>query len=413
MPVWLRKPPVQILLLALTIRLPLAIGMQELLENVWQREFVVEGDARGYWELGQALAQGKDYAFGSPPRKVHRMPGFPLFLSAFARFVDDCHLAPRLGLAVTGSFACALVCMLGIRFCSPRLGWWAGVLCAVGPLPIAFSVVLLSETLFSLGLVGTLGGLSTFLGTESGISDRSRTCWAVLTGVVSGLTTLVRPGWLLFPVFVTVLFSRRSTVRHYSRLMAIFVFAALVPLLPWVLRNHAVTGVPVVTTLWSGPTLYDSFNPEADGGSNMAFLDRDADLLSEQDLDRKYRRLALEYIGSNPVEILRLAVLKQWRFWSPMPRAGELNHPLLWWPVTLWSVPFLLLATFGVWRNCREFQFQVLVLAPVVYTAVIHTVFVGSIRYRVPLEYPLSIAVAASLIKILDGIRSRKTVKPV
>ena len=46
-------------------------------------------DSAGYWELGQRLAAGETYQVGSPDRRVHRAPGYPLLLAAMFRVVGQ------------------------------------------------------------------------------------------------------------------------------------------------------------------------------------------------------------------------------------------------------------------------------------------------------------------------------------
>ena len=61
-----------------------------------------------------------------------------------------------------------------------------------------------------------------------------------------------------------------------------------------------------------------------------------------------------------------------------------------------------LLAIKGAWGYRYEPWAWMLVAFPLLYFAALHTVFVGSLRYRVPAEYPLWILAAA-------GFRRRST----
>jgi len=63
-----------VLLLALGLRVGAALSVHTYLESAG-REFLIPGDAAGYWELGQKLAAGEDYTIYSPERQAMRMSG--------------------------------------------------------------------------------------------------------------------------------------------------------------------------------------------------------------------------------------------------------------------------------------------------------------------------------------------------
>src|SRR5262245_12149144 len=65
-----------VLLIALTARMAFVIW--------WQRTHITHDqqfefpDSQSYWELGQHLARGEPYQFGSADLRVARAPGYPL-----------------------------------------------------------------------------------------------------------------------------------------------------------------------------------------------------------------------------------------------------------------------------------------------------------------------------------------------
>jgi hypothetical protein len=172
-------------------------------------------------------------------------------------------------------------------------------------------------------------------------------------------------------------------------------------LAPWAVRNYGVTdGRFVVTTLWVGASLYDGLNPEAGGDSDMAFFDRDRvlDRMSEYDMDRHYRRKAWEFVSENPGRTAELAMWKLARYWSPWPNAEQFQRP--WMIVTAaacWVFVFVP-ALAGLWLMRRRFLVLLMTAGPVLYFAAIHSVFVGSIRYRLPAEYPLAVLAAVGWV---------------
>ncbi len=89
-----RHPLLLILAVALTLRLIAAVGVQSYLDREG-RDFLIPGDAEGYWMLGGKIASGEEYAIYDPPRQVLRMPGFPALLAGTRFLFDDSFLATR------------------------------------------------------------------------------------------------------------------------------------------------------------------------------------------------------------------------------------------------------------------------------------------------------------------------------
>jgi hypothetical protein len=172
-----------------------------------------------------------------------------------------------------------------------------------------------------------------------------------------------------------------------------------VTLAPWTIRNAVVTGNFVPTTLWVGPSLYDGLHPGATGASDMQFIERDGlyRRMSEYDVDQHYRRAAWEFVRAHPGRAIQLALIKLERYWNPIPNADQFRQ----WPiragVALFFIPGLALAIYGGWTVRRNFWGRFLCGAPILYFAAVHAVFVGSLRYRLPTEYPLLVLTAVGI----------------
>ncbi len=102
-----------ILLLALLLRLGAAFAVQSYLDNVAHRNFLIPGDANGYWELGQMLAQGQTFEIFDPPRRIMRMPGFPALLAASIKLGGESLFCARCLIAFCGTAACGMTYGLG------------------------------------------------------------------------------------------------------------------------------------------------------------------------------------------------------------------------------------------------------------------------------------------------------------
>ncbi|MCA9056193.1 MAG: glycosyltransferase family 39 protein [Planctomycetaceae bacterium] len=402
-----RRWLVCVLTLALGLRVSAAIGLQAFLDSRDPpRTYLIAGDAEGYWDLAGDLAEGREYAVYTPPRRVLRTPGFP-FVLAIPRFLfGDALLPARLWLAAVGTLACWGVWRFTSELVDVQAGVIAAFIAAVAPVMIGFTPVILSETTFAATMLLSLIGMARLLRRHRGCVDggafSERTAGlAVATGIASAAATYVRPSWLLIaPLFCGVLWAFSGRHRTAARDGAIVCAALVVSLLPWGVRNYYATEHFVLTSLWMGPSLYDGLNPEATGDSNMAFFDRDNLLgqgMGEYDVNRHYRELAWKFARENPTRTLELAAAKFWRYWKPWPNAEQFRSQGLMVAVAASFVPVLGFAVVGLWRRRSDLVLLLLAAGPIVYFCGVHLFFVSSLRYRLPAEYPLLALTAVGL----------------
>jgi 4-amino-4-deoxy-L-arabinose transferase-like glycosyltransferase len=411
-----RKILLLVLLTALALRTIAAVGLTARLKDQ-DRSFLIEGDAAGYWELGEHMAAGEAYelhgrpgdplAAASIPRQVTRMPGFPALLGLVIRLGGDSLLVTRVVLAMIGTLGCYLVYLLGCRIFTPQVGLAAAAACAISPTLVGFSVLVLSETLFAVLMLACLLGTVSLLRPDADLDQRPRPGIAAWTGLAGCAAVYVRPGWLAALPLLGLMAIVLSEHRRRSAIEAgVLLLVVALGLLPWAWRNLQVTSHPVLTTLWVGPTLYDGLREGATGESDMQFIIDDGLFAdprqTEFQIDRHYRLEAWDFVRTQPLEAGRLALVKCWRYLKPWPSAPEFQGA---WQIAVVAVPTLLLyllALKGAWAYRYQPWTWMLVAFPLLYFAALHTVFVGSLRYRVPAEYPLWILAAA-------GFRRRST----
>ncbi len=390
---------------ALALRIVAAVAVQHWVEKTPGRLCLIEGDAAGYWKLALHIEHGEDYAVYDPPRFVERMPGFPLVLAGAIKLCGSDLLRIRLLLAVLGTLACGLVYWLGRELVDPTAGLIACFLAAVSPIFIVFSVLLLSETVFAVTLLASLVALTKLAQAPSmALTGRARhrsIGMALSAGLLAGLATLVRPTWLLVaPAFSLVYVFTAPQPRQRFLLAVVLIAGLALALAPWTIRNYRVTGHFIPTTLWVGPSLYDGLSPQATGESDMWFVETEGWYAQrgnpefEYEADRHYRRAAIEFVHAHPRRVIELALEKLKRFINPFPNAGQFNHWVISVGVGLFEMPLLILAAVGLWQSRRERWTWLLAAGPVVYFGLVHMIFIGSVRYRLPAEYALLVLTA-------------------
>ncbi|MCA9256844.1 MAG: hypothetical protein KDA33_14445, partial [Phycisphaerales bacterium] len=117
--------------------------------------------------------------------------------------------------------------------------------------------------------------------------------------------------------------------------------------------------------------------------------------------DRIYRDAAITWARAHPGDVISLAWRKLARTWSITINAAAFQsgfYALVCW---LSVAPIFLLAIIGIWRIRRHASILCLLLLPAAYFTLVHMVFVGSVRYRLPATPFLFILAAIPLAGVL------------
>ncbi len=396
------------LLVAFAVRFGLAFIVEQRVAAAPDSVCLIAGDADGYWELARKIVAGRDYSIYAPPRYALRMPGFPVLLAISQRLFGESTLAARLLLVCVGTAACGLTYWLGSELGDHSTGLLAASYTALSPTMALFSVLLLSETAFAATLLASLIAIARMVRRADGVSSAGGfESVPLIAGLLMGVATYMRPTWLYVgpAIAVAVLWSRRGRRSPLSILKSTcwLMVGVAVAMSPWVGRNYFVTGHLVPTILWVGPSLYDGLHPGATGDSDMAFFEQDHLLttMSEYEMDREYRRRALAFVWENPGRTVWLAVQKQGRFWNLVPNAAQFRDAKLQAVVLLAALPLFAFALCGAWWARRDAAFLMLTAGSIVLFAGLHLLFVGSLRYRLPAEYPLAVLAASGMRPLL------------
>ena len=388
-----RWPIVAIMLAALVLRL-LAAWVHPVVDRIRYP------DAGDYRDLGLALANGGEYRV--PGGLAVRMPGYPLLIAGIYRAAGPHPEAVLVVQAFMGAATCGLIYWLG-RKVSQRVGIMASLLAAVDPLSIAASASLLSEAPFTLALIGLVCITRLLL-------DRPRPwlAWIAL-GVLAAAAIYLRASSLYLPLVlalgVLAVHAEWRPMAGALVAMAIIVMA----LLPWKLwlGAHAETaGLGGLTSL-EGISLYEAVYADATGGPMQGVIlshrPTEIALLREADRDAYYHAQAWQEIGAHPARIATLAAIKFARFWNPGLNSEEESSPTIQAVLWLWHVPLFLLAAAGAvagGKKLRLLRFPI--AAPLVYFTLIHMIYLGSVRYRVPLQPLLCMLAAWGLVVLFD-----------
>jgi 4-amino-4-deoxy-L-arabinose transferase-like glycosyltransferase len=398
-----------ILVVAFALRVGLAVWWHSHLATQGKR--FAMGDSESYWFLAHTIAANEPYQYGSPDAAVFRTPVYPWMLSWFATpgDRDSGLLAARCAGCVLGTLAVALIMLAARSAGNEATSLSCGLLASLYPGGIISSVLILSEAPFMPLMVLTLLAL---LNCELATSNKQASWSALTAGLFAGLGILTRPSWLLFLPFY---FACKLLLRYRQPLpvlrQALLAGTALaLTMSPWWYRNYQLTGHFVLTTLQVGASLYDGFHPTASGGSDtgMEFSLEFGRQLRAEDaalpeppgnfeyrLNQRLTSAAVTWIRENPSRALWLSGQKFLRTWWPWPAANDAPGG---WPIRLiFAGSTLAILLPGLWTLLRWQQTRAVLLPfvlPLVYFTLLHSIFVGSIRYREPALFAFTLLAA-------------------
>ncbi len=358
-----------------------------------------------HWQLAENLVR-QGALVSDDGRYAARMPAYPLALAPFAILNSLGAAGPdlaRLAQAVLGAFTAAIAAGWAGAAGGARAFWLVGLAAAFDPFAIFFSSLLLTEVLFTFLAVAAAALI--WRQSDPRTPPRTDIELAIALLLTTGLMT--RPsaaGWVLALAAISVLAAGRAADRF--RRAVLLVIVAVACLLPWGLRNQALLGDPAWLSTNGGVTLYDAQGPQADGSSNQAFL---AELrqrpelvnLGEAEFDRALRDLAIRQMRRDPRRVLSLAVTKILRTWSLTPNVAEYRSG----PAALAGAAYTTMVLAGAVgglvallispsrRRVRGLRLLVgLAWLATIYFSLVHCIYVGSLRYRVPLMPLLCVA---------------------
>jgi len=356
------------------------------------RDIPLTSDALQYHELATNIANGRGYVDTYPQIVLHhtafRPPVYPYLLgTAYWVFGDRPVVGRALNLLIGVAVVCLVTWLVTKQF-GKVSGLIAGLAAAVMPNLVANDTYLLTESISLLLLVLML--------------------WAIVTN-----------RWVLAGVFTGVLILTRPSAQYLVIVLAIWVFTrigwrkaagygliAMCVVAPWVGRNWAELGSPVLVTS-NGFNFAAIYSPPAldqggfiDPNGDPWYQDRRLDQFNEITWDRHLRQDGMSEIRHNPLVVLQVVHRNLDDYFEIPPGANEWAEQRdgRSWTAKLWTLPIfyavLVGGVVGLWLNRRRSLAVGAILIGVYFTAA-SLVFVAPPRLRSPLDLMLCIGLGA------------------
>ncbi len=405
--------------LALALRLVWVVGFPHPIEFPDEKQYLNIGEN---FVRDGALQITTEPATGQPlhyPLDLHRPPVYPLTLAVFMK-LELSETFARSVQAVFGALSCVMLYLLARRLAGEWPGRIAGLLFAVDPFSVYFTGLFLSETLFALVFV-TSWYFIVRAWQEVSAGEKAGE-WAgscLLAGLLAALAALTRPEALAAYALVPPAWIFFGPRRLKGLLVsALFALVLLIGLSPWVARNYkrtwdseAKSGHIVLTTCNVGESLYEAVGPYATGGPNKqnTVWPTDSDLLygDEWARDRYLYEKSRDVFFANPARALRLAEVKVLRTWNVFPNFEGVRSTRNKVVSAAFLIPVYLAAILGIAALCRRREL-LWTLLPILAITAMHAVFVGSVRYRLPMEPFLCVLSGAGAVWLVSTIFGRR-----
>lgn len=298
---------------------------------------VSDGDM--YREFSYQIARGVGYAYPSGQLTAYWAVGAAAFYG-FLHFVFGFSDWP-IGIAnvAIGVGIVYLSYTLALRYFDATVATIAAWLVALWPVLIQFTTVYASELLF---LFFFLAALNAWASTKVPFVWKS-----VLWGVLLCVATYMRPTVLpLFVVLPAIDLWRSRDLRNVviSAVIAAATAAALFS--PWVIRNQEVFGAPVLVSTNFGANLWMGNNPQSNGGYMPL---PDINITNEVARDQYFKKEAMDFIRTNPVEYAKLALRRLVITYDRETIGVAWNQPALVKLVGEGALPFIKLISTLYW----------------------------------------------------------------
>ena len=158
-------------------------------------------------------------------------------------------------------------------------------------------------------------------------------------------------------------------------------------LMPWWIRNYQLFGQDFFrfTTL-QGISLYEAVYSGATGGPRQTHIALPAAWrgFNESQRDLAWTRRAWRAIRRHPGRVIWLAAVKIARTWSPWLHARGFARPAVNVPLTIWYILIYILFIVGLVRGGVPWRLAGVGWLSLLYFTMMHALFLGSVRYRVP-----------------------------
>ena len=255
-------------------------------------------DSLAYKSFATSIANGAGYAYSSGQLTAYWPVGTSAFYALIHYVFGNSSYALLVVNILVGTGIAYLTYLLSLRYFGQKVAACAGWLVALWPVLIQFTTVYSSELLFTLLLLATLQVWS--------LQHLNGALKACLWGALLCAATYVRPTALpLYFILPVLHLWKTRDFREAVKSGLVAVLTGAVLFAPWVMRNQAIFGQPVLVSANFGSNLWMGNNPLSKG-EYMPLPEIQFE--NEVIRDQHFKTLAVDFIKANPAEYAKLAI---------------------------------------------------------------------------------------------------------
>jgi len=362
-------------------------------------------DQVAYDNLAHRLSLGLGYTDASGHATAFRTPGMSLTLLPVYLVLGRNYAALRVWVCLLSAATVLALAWFTRRAFGSLAALCGAAVLALDPGHFYYAQHLVSEIPYCLLATLTMGSMLRAF--ADGTPPRARLGWSAVTGVLSGLATLVRPQF----VFVLALVVAGSLLaRERRRLLPQVALQAglfLACLAPWLVRNAVVLGSPTLSTL-SGCLFLGTHNEIIVNSPKRGSWMRPDPLVTsdwptdEVGYDRRCWAEGLEFVRSRPELMPGLVYEKFLRLVSLSPGTDNTLLRRAWAVGWLVTAPLCSVGLVLAWKRNRTGFW--IVSAHIGGVLLLTLLFCGTVRYRHTVNPELAglagLALAASIERL-------------
>ncbi len=242
----MNKKILYVFALALSLRLIFFLIQGSWNQEMVHSEILLKGtDQFTYDRLAKNMIEYHIFSYKPDlPPVIIRTPGYPIYIAIIYFLFGYLPWLVLLGQIIIDSFSAALIFMTFSRGFGQKIGLISGILYAIQPHLILYSLSMYSDSIFVALLVLSLNFLSRYF-----FNDRSKILNLGFSALFLGLSALVKPAVLFVPFIVAVflLINNRSNLFKGVKYSLVYAAVYIITISPWLVRNEIIYHTPLLS----------------------------------------------------------------------------------------------------------------------------------------------------------------------
>ncbi|GCE22442.1 ArnT family glycosyltransferase [Dictyobacter kobayashii] len=365
-------------------------------------------DAHFFRDTGLNIVNEHCFCLPAHVQSVGRAPAWPTIIALISIPFGPATIYPRLFLCCTGAATCFVVYLFARNLFGQRIAIITGLLAAIYPGLFIYDGWLYAEGFYTFTL-------TCFCFAQFKVLQTKKISWIIASGFFIALSALTRPNGLmligLIGIWAIILcVSRQLSWKVGIQAVVISAFVASLLIIPWTIRNYAVTGKIIPIEISEGATIAGSYNDTVlkanPYGYGMWMPNSHISPPLKDYSDAGETAAGLHWIRTHLSSMPYLLTLHFRNMW--IPYTSDEGLPMIQFPTRLSShivsdmiwimTPIIILLAFlGLLMTWRRWKDLLGVYLTILLTCAVCIVFYGSSRFRAPIE-PLLVLLTGACI---------------